>query len=68
LLALPSLIPHDSPPQQVVQGPLRAGMDFGAVDTPATFSILNPLVCAAAHRWSSGCMEADIEYEEEQGN
>jgi hypothetical protein len=37
------LIPHNYPPQQVNQGPLRAGMNFGAVNNPATSSILNPL-------------------------
>jgi len=37
---LPSLIPHDHPPQQVIEGPLRAGMDSGAVEKPATYSIL----------------------------
>jgi len=42
LIALPSLFSHDYPPQQVIQGPLRAGMDFGAVDGSATKSILNP--------------------------
>jgi len=31
LLALPSLIPHDSPPQQVVLGSLRAGVILRAV-------------------------------------
>jgi hypothetical protein len=35
------LIPHNYPPQQVVKEPLRAGMDSGAVNDPATSSILN---------------------------
>ena len=51
----PSLIPHDNPPQQFVPRLLRAGMDFGAVWSPATFSILNP---ACAQYFTDGVQTA----------